>query len=103
MSDSVQETKEMFRTNEQKSSSQEFNSNLPSFIPSAPAQSRPSSASASESTPTVQATHETILFLPNYKFPIASTAHELLQSRCKSNLAKGVRLPLKTMTYEETR
>ena len=103
MSEAMVEMKEMMRINQQASSVQEFHSKLPSSIPNASLQSMLSSSSASASISTAQASNQTPLFLSNYKFPTASTVHEVLQMCCEANPAKGVTLPLKSMTQEENR
>ena len=54
-------------------------------------------------TSTAQEAHQAHLLLLSYEFPTVPTAHEALQLRCKSNLAKGVTHPLKSMTQEESR
>ena len=103
MSESMVEMKEMIRINQQESSVQEFHFNLRSSIPNASLQSRLSSASASASTCTAQETNQMPLFLPNYKFPKASTVREVLQSHDEANPEKGTTCPLKSMTQEENR
>ena len=65
MSDSVQETKDMLRINEQNSTVYSTSNDLPSFIPNEPTQSQTDSANTSASTTTAQASNETPLFLPN--------------------------------------
>ena len=50
-----------------------------------------------------QEANQTPLFLSKYKFPTASTVHEVLHLCHKSNPAKGITRPLKSMTQEENR
>ena len=52
-------------------------------------------------TATAQASSDAPSMLPNHKFPVASMAHEALQSRHEPNPSKGTTRPLKTMTNEE--
>ena len=100
VSDKIAETKDMIQSNQQDSSVQEIQHNSPGYISNVSLQSMLSSAGASAPTSASQQTHQIPLFLPNYKFPTASTVHEVLQLCYKCDPAMGISRPLKSMTKE---
>ena len=102
MKNGTQETKDVVRANEQKTRMDSTSTNLLSasvrnefMLP------QDNFVQARASATTAQASSDAPTALPNHKFPVVSTVHEVFQLRHKPNPPKGMTRPLKTMANEE--